>query len=115
MLKVRRAKRPSFPLVQADVNDRLPVRRRSFDAVLCALLGEHLSNLRLLFREIRDGLVRGGRFVFAVFHPEMAAAGIEANFERDGVEYRFGALRHTVAEYLNLNDGAGIRGIALHE
>ncbi len=41
MLKVTRAKHPSVPLAQADLNDRLPVRRRSFDAVLCALVGEH--------------------------------------------------------------------------
>jgi len=91
------------------------VRRRAFDAVLCALVGEHLSNLRLLFREIGDSLARGGRFVFSVFHPEMAAAGIEANFERDGVEYRLGALRHTVADYLNLIDRAGFRRIEVHE
>ena len=115
MLKVTRAKHPSVPLAQADLNDRLPVRRRSFDAVLCALVGEHLSNLRLLFREIRDSLVRGGRFVFSVFHPEMAAAGIEANFEQDGVEYRLGALRHTVADYLNLIDRAGFRRIEVQE
>src|SRR5437762_1052777 len=108
------SKRVQRPDVR-DGYDRVPVRRRSFDAVLCALGGEQLSNLRLLFREIRDGLVRGGRFVFSVFHPEMAAAGIEADFERDGVEYRLGALRHTVADYLNLIDGAGFRGIAVHE
>jgi SAM-dependent methyltransferase len=115
MLNVTRRKYPSVPLAQADLNGRLPVRRRAFDTVLCALVGEHLSNLRLLFREIRDGLVRGGRLVFSVFHPEMAAAGIEANFERDGIEYRLGALRHTVADYLNLIDRAGFRRIAMHE
>ena len=115
MLNVTRAKYPLIPLAQADLNDRLPVRRRAFDAVLCALVGEHLSNLRLLFREIRDSLVRGGRFVFSVFHPEMAAAGIEANFERCGVEYRLGALRHTVADYMNLIDRAGFRRIMVHE
>ena len=115
MLTVTRRKYPSIPLAQADLNGRLPVRRRAFDAILCALVGEHLSNLRLLFREIRDGLVRGGRFVFSVFHPEMAAAGIEANFERDGVEYRLGALRHTVADYLNLIDRSGFRRIEVHE
>jgi SAM-dependent methyltransferase len=111
MLHVARGKYPSVPLAQADLNGRLPVRRRSFDAVLCALVGEHVSNLRLLFREIYDGLVRGGRFVFSVFHPELAAAGIEANFEQDGVEYRLGALRHRVADYLNLIDGAGFHGV----
>ena len=45
----------------------------------------------------------------------MAAAGIEANFERDGVEYRLGALRHTVADYLNLIDRSGFREVEVHE
>jgi SAM-dependent methyltransferase len=115
MLKVTKAKFPSVPVAQADLNERLPVRRRSFDAVLCALVGEHLHDLRLLFREVRDSLVGGGRFVFSVFHPEMVAAGIEANFERDGTEYRLGALRHTVADYVNLIDQAGLRNLTVHE
>jgi len=115
MLQVTRRKHPAIPLAQADLNGQLPVRRRMFDAVLCALVGEHLSNLGLLFREVSESLAHGGRFVFSVFHPEMAAAGIEANFERDGVEYRLGALRHTVADYLNLIDRSGFRRIAVHE
>ena len=77
-------------------------------------LGRKIDAIKL-YREIRDSLVRGGRFVFSVFHPEMAAAGIEANFEQDGVEYRLGALRHTVADYLNLIDRAGFRRIEVQE
>jgi len=115
MLTVARAKLPSVPLAQADLNHPLPVRRRGFDAVLCALVSEHLSNLALLFKEIRKSLVAGGRFIFSAFHPEMAAAGIEANFERDGTEYRLGALRHTVADYLDLMDRAGLRGLKVCE
>ena len=115
MLRVTRAKYPSVPLAQADLNGRLPVGRNAFDAVLCALVGEHLGNLRLLFREVADSLVREGRFVFSVFHPEMAAVGIEANFERDGTEYRLGALRHTVDDYLDLIERAGLRRIKARE
>ena len=47
--------------------------------------------------------------MFSVFHPEMTAAGIEANFERSGVEYRLGAERHTVGDYVNLIEEAGLR------
>lgn len=101
--------------MQANLDAPLPVRRRSFDAVLCALVGEHLSDLRLLFREIAISLARGGRLVFSVFHPELAAAGIEANFEREGVEYRLGALRHTVADYVDVIDRSGFRDLAVHE
>src|SRR5207245_9928835 len=67
------------------------------------------------FRELPYRRVRGGRFALWVFHPEMAAAGIEANFEQDGVEYLLVALRHTVADYLNLIDRAGFRRIEVRE
>ncbi len=45
----------------------------------------------------------------------MAAAGIEANFERNGVEHRLGALRYTVNDYLNMIDGAGFRNVRISE
>jgi len=115
MLRVARRKFPSIPLAQADLNDQLPLDRQAFDAALCALVGEHLTNLPLLFRQFYDSLVPGGRLVFSVFHPEMAAAGIEANFEREGVEYRLGAYRYTVADYLNLIDRARFRDLRVHE
>src|SRR5439155_1194031 len=85
----------ALPVAQADLNETLPIRARSFDAAMCALVGEHLTRPVRLFRELHTSLVPAGRLVFSVFHPEMAAAGIEANFERDGVEYRLGADRLT--------------------
>jgi len=94
---------------------QLPLQGRVFDAALCALVGEHLTNLRVLFRELFASLTRGGRLVFSVFHPEMAAAGIEANFETAGTEYRLGALRHTVADYLDVIDGSGFGDINIRE
>ncbi|HYR39810.1 MAG TPA: methyltransferase domain-containing protein [Methylomirabilota bacterium] len=115
MLNVTRRKYPSVPLAQADLNGQLPLRGRVFDAALCALVGEHLTNLRLLFRELFASLTHRGRLVFSVFHPEMAAAGIEANFEAGGTEYRLGALRHTVADYLDVIDGSGFRDINIRE
>ena len=115
MLRVARRKFPSVPLAQADLDNRLPVRRRIFDAVLCALVSEHVTKLKLLFAEFFKSLAAGGRLVFSAFHPEMAAAGIEANFERNGVEHRLGALRYTVDDYLNMIDGVGFRDIRVSE
>jgi len=46
MLNVTRRKYPSVPLAQADLNGQLPLQGRVFDAALCALVGEHLTNLR---------------------------------------------------------------------
>jgi SAM-dependent methyltransferase len=115
MLRVARRKHRAVPLVQADLNQQLPVRPRAFDAVLCALVGEHLTNLSLLFDQLADCLVSRGRLLFSVFHPEMAAAGIEANFEQDGIEYRLGAYRHRVDDYLSIIDDAGFRDVAVSE
>ena len=115
MLHVARQKFPAIPLAQGDLNEQLPVRRRVFDAVLCALVAEHLTNLPVLFGELFAGLRASGRLIFTVFHPEMAAAGIEANFEHAGVEYRLGANRHTVDDYLNVIDTAGFQSLRVFE
>jgi SAM-dependent methyltransferase len=101
--------------VQGNIEQPFPFKSGSFDAVLCALVGEHLSDLKSVFRESFSALKRGGRFVFSVYHPEMAAAGKEANFQRGGVEFRLGAFRHTLSDYLSMLDEAGFSDLALSE
>src|SRR5437867_7139841 len=44
MLNVARRRFVSVPLAQADLNEDLPLHSEVFDAVLCALVGEHLTN-----------------------------------------------------------------------
>ncbi len=115
MLRMAQRKHPAVPLVQADLNDQLPFRQPVFDAALCALVGEHISKVAVLFRELSACLVPAGRLVFSVFHPEMAAAGTEANFERSGVEYRLGAERYTADDYRGLIEEAGLRVVKFRE
>jgi SAM-dependent methyltransferase len=79
------------------------------------LVSEHLTDLRRFFREAFTALRRGGRFVFSAFHPELACAGVEANFERDGTEYRLGAQRYRVDDYLNHIADAGFRRLVWRE
>jgi len=83
--------------------------------VFCALIGEHLTGLSLVFEGFNRVLKYGGRLVFSVYHPKMSAAGIEANFERAGVEYRLGAVHYSVAEHVRLLQEAGFDGIQVHE
>jgi ubiquinone/menaquinone biosynthesis C-methylase UbiE len=111
MLRVAQRKAPRAALVQADLNRDFPVQPRSFDAVLSALVSEHLADLRRFFAEAFSALRRGGRLVFSAFHPELARAGIEANFDRNGTEYRLGAEPYTVSDYLNNIADAGFRNL----
>jgi SAM-dependent methyltransferase len=115
MLRVAQQRVPQAALAQADLNREFPVRRRAFDAVLSALVSEHLADLGRFFREAFSVLRHRGRLVFSAFHPELARAGIEANFERDGTEYRLGAERYTVADYLNHIWDAGFRDLDWRE
>ena len=107
MLRVAQRSSPSALLVQADLNRDLVVQRAAFDAVVCALVSEHLTGLRTFLPEAFAALKWGGRMVFSAFHPEMAASGVESNFKQGGVEYRLGAERHTLDDYLNQFDDAG--------
>jgi SAM-dependent methyltransferase len=115
MLKVARRRLPRAPLAVADLQKPYPFGARQFDAALCALIGEHLDDLSTTFRELHQVLKPGGRLIYSVYHPEMAAAGKEANFQKENVEYRLGARRHTVADYLNLLDDAGFKNLCYKE
>jgi SAM-dependent methyltransferase len=115
MLEIARRNYPEVPLAIADLQRPLPFENKRFDAVLCALIGEHLDELPLALREMHRVLIAGGRLVFSVYHPEMAAVGKEANFERSGVEYRLGAYRYTVEDYANLLEDAGFDDLSRHE
>jgi len=74
MLRVARRQLKNAPVAVADLQASLPFGNCAFDAVLCALIGEHLSELRVVFDEFYRILKRGGRLVFSVYHPEMSAA-----------------------------------------
>ncbi len=115
MLRIAQRAAPDAGLVQADLNREFPIRRAAFDVVLSALVSEHLRDLRRFFAEAFSVLRRGGRLVFSAFHPELAQAGIEANFEREGTEYRLGAERYSVADYLNRTWEAGFRELDWRE
>src|SRR5436190_1396289 len=115
MLEVARDKHPDVPLLLCDLERILPFVADTFDAVLCALIGEHLGAMGAVLREFHRVLKPSGRLVFSVYHPEMSAAGIEANFEREGTEYRLGAFHYSVDEHVKLFEAAGFTDIVARE
>ncbi len=115
MLQRAQRQAPRAALAQADLNRPLPITPGAFDAALCCLVSEHLTDLATFFRETFAALRRGGRLVFSAFHPALAQAGIEANFERDGIEYRLGAERHTVDDYVGRIGDAGFTRVTCRE
>ncbi|HEX5371050.1 MAG TPA: class I SAM-dependent methyltransferase, partial [Dehalococcoidia bacterium] len=115
MLRVAHRRLPGVPLCVADLQEPLPIADASFDAALCALVGEHLDGINAVLAELRRVLKQGGRLVFSVYHPEMAAVGIEANFERAGIEYRLGGQPYTLHDYLEAFAEAGFDGFAYRE
>jgi SAM-dependent methyltransferase len=115
MLRQARRRAPQAGLAQADLGRAFPVRAGAFDALLSSLVSEHLTDLRRFFRECFGALRRGGRLVFSAFHPDPACSGVEANFEQGGTEYRLGAERYRVDDYLNHIDDAGFRSLAWRE
>jgi SAM-dependent methyltransferase len=115
MLKITRQSYPEVPVALADLERPLPFRDESFDAVLCSLIGEHLSAPGGVFQEFHRVIKTGGRLAFSVYHPAMSAAGIEANFQQEGIEYRLGAFHYTVQEHIDLFESTGFANIVVKE
>jgi malonyl-CoA O-methyltransferase len=115
MLRVARNNAPNAPVAQADLQAELPFRSATFSAVLCALIGEHLEKLAFTLSQLWNALQPGGWLVFSVYHPDLAEAGKEANFELGQTEYRLGAIRYTTADYLQMTWDAGFREIGSFE
>jgi SAM-dependent methyltransferase len=115
MLAVAQRRYPQVELRQTDLQQPFPFANAGFDAALCALIGEHLNDLSVSCREIFRVLKPGGRFVFSVYHPWLAQAGKEANFEKDGVAYRLGAELHTTEDYWQAIANAGFAHLTKRE
>jgi SAM-dependent methyltransferase len=115
MLAVAQHNHPKVGVTQARLDQMLPFKAASFDAVLCSLVGEHLESLDDAFNAMREVLRPGGRVVFSVYHPELAMRGKEANFQRDGTEFRLGAFLYTAEDYTTAIRSAGFTDVTVRE
>src|SRR5918998_79864 len=65
--------------------------------------------------QARRARPRRRRRLFSVSDPEMVAAGKESYCDRSGMEYRLGARRYTVVDYLELLEEAALEDVVRHE
>jgi SAM-dependent methyltransferase len=98
MLAVAREKLRDFPEVILREGDFLSGRLfepQSFDAVVAALVLEHLRDLGAFFAEARRVLVAGGELHVSEIHPARSAGGTLAHFTAaDGAVYDLDSVAH---------------------
>ncbi|KNC53851.1 chloride channel protein 2 [Thecamonas trahens ATCC 50062] len=82
--------------------------------VVCALVGEHITDLAATVAALAGATAPGGRLLLSAYHPYMAYRGAEANFRTvdtasgEEIEFRLGAALHGVADYVNAVLDAGL-------
>ncbi len=80
----------------------LPADDNTYDAVLFALVADHMAELVHTLRELLRVTRPGGFGVMTVIHPAMNLKGITARFTdpADGREVRVAAFEHSFADYV---------------
>jgi malonyl-CoA O-methyltransferase len=95
----------------------LPLEARSFDRVVCALVAEHIHELRALFAELGRLCREGGRIVVTDMHPALMLTGLQARFHdpRTGRDTRPASAGNRISDYVNGAIAAGLRVMAMAE
>ncbi|HVZ94946.1 MAG TPA: class I SAM-dependent methyltransferase [Phycisphaerales bacterium] len=104
------AERVTF--IEHDINHHpLPLNGRAFDRVICALVVDHIADLRGLFGELGRICRAGGSVLVTVMHPAMMLKGVQARFTdpATGLETRPQSVANTISDYVTAALGAGLR------
>lgn len=120
LASVRAAQRkfPESRVLQCALQDPLPFANHHFDAVLCALAGEHLDRIPAVLREFHRILKPGGRIVLALHYPDLRASHVkEVSDSLFEVEFEFhtGSFRHSVHDYTSALTAVGFIDIRQHQ
>ncbi len=117
-LRAAQRKFPESWVLQCALQDPLPFANYHFDAVLCALAGEHLDRIPAVLREFHRILKPGGRIVLALHYPDLRASHVrEVSDSLYEVEFEFhtGSFRHSVHDYTSALTAVGFVDIRQHQ
>ena len=97
-------------LIEADIMAG-PLVLGHFDAVVTALVLEHIADLDTFFNRVSDALVEGGELLLSEIHPDRIAGGTQANFTDpdSGENIRLKSFAHTESDIQSAAGGAGLR------
>lgn len=111
MLEVARAKPAlvAVRFIQGDVFAFEPEPGERFDAIVAALVLEHLRDLPEFFSRVARWLTPGGRAFFSEIHPSRMQAGSGARFKaQDGAEIRLASIAHREDDFHRAIAAAGL-------
>lgn len=99
--------RHAVTLVEGDF---LEMDLSGFDAVVSALVLEHINELDGFFDGVSKALVSGGELYLSEIHPDRISGGTQANFvAADGEAVRLTSFAHSEADIQSAAAGAGLR------
>lgn len=104
------ANQAPLELIHADILTYTSFSHQSFDAVVSALVIEHIEDVGRLFKIIAALLKRGGKFYLSEIHPERTAQGVAAHFvdQRSGEEVQLKSFPHTEQTIRTAAESAGL-------
>jgi malonyl-CoA O-methyltransferase len=110
MLTEARRKLASFANVTLIEGDLLSTPLAGFDAVITALVLEHIADLDAFFAAAAVALKPGGEMYLSEIHPDRIAAGTQANFVDDaGEAVRLTSFAHADVDIIAAAVRAGLK------
>jgi len=98
--------------INADLNEKWPVKNNEFDLVTINLVLEHIEILDHIFKSSFMKLVQGGKCFACELHPKKQLAGSRAQFEENGVKIELDVFQHLEEDYIQSAEQAGFNLLA---
>ena len=95
--------------INADLNERWPVKNNAFDLVTINLTLEHIELLAHIFKLSFMKLVQGGKCFVCELHPKKQQTGSRAQFEENGVKIELDVFQHLEEDYIQSAEQAGFK------
>ena len=95
--------------INADLNEKWPVKNNAFDLVTINLTLEHIEILDHIFKSSFMKLAQGGKCFVCELHPKKQLGGSRAKFEENGVKIELDVFQHLEQDYIRSAEQAGFK------